>query len=113
MSTLSADQAGGSEMVEIPMAGGDLGVHMSPIWPLSCSLSVHQNSQTSGGLDETVWVLDDNMHRRQFAASAIKRGSPSAGQTDGGLTRGPRFFCELQEVCAGSPTINGVSGVTD
>ena len=30
-----------------------------------------KNSQTSCGLDETVWVLDDNMHRQQFATSVI------------------------------------------
>ena len=86
---------------------------MSPIWPIGCSQSVHQNSQTSGGLDETVWLSDDNVHRRQFAASAIKRGSPGTGQTDGGLIRGPGFLRELPEVCVGSPAVIGVSGVPD
>ena len=80
-----ADQARGLEVVEVPMGKGDLRVHMSPIWPISCSQSVHQNSQTSCGLDETVWVSDDNIHRRQLAASSIKGGSPGAGQTDDGL----------------------------
>ena len=58
-------------MVEVIMERGDLRVHMSPIWRISCSQSIHQNSQTSCGLDETVWVLDDNMHRQQFATSII------------------------------------------
>ena len=30
-----------------------------------------KNSQTSCGLDKTVWVLNDNMHRQQFATSSI------------------------------------------
>ena len=56
-----ANQTGGSAMVEIPMGGGDLRVHESPIRPIGCSQTVHQNSQTSGGLDETVWLSDDNI----------------------------------------------------
>ena len=85
---------------------GDLRVHRSPVWPISCSQGVHQNNVTSYG-------LDDNIHRQQFAASSIKGGSPGAGQSDGGLIRGPGVLCELQEVCVGPPAINGVSGVLD
>ena len=95
------------------MRKGDLRVQMSPVWPISCSQSVHQNNQTSCGLDKTVWVSDDNIHRRQFAASSIKGGSTGAGQTDGGLIQGPGVLSELQEVCVGPSTINGVSGVLD
>ena len=61
--------------VEIPIGRGDLRVHMSPIWAISCSQNVHQNSQTSCGLDETLCMSDHNIHKRQFAASTIKRES--------------------------------------
>ena len=74
---------------------------------LECS----SNSQTSCGLDETLCMSDHNIHKRQFAASTIKRESPGTGQTDGGLIWGPGFLRELQEFCVGPPAINGVSGV--
>ena len=51
-----ADQAGGLEMVEVPMGRRDIRIHMSPIWPISCSQSVYQSSQTGRGLDEAIWV---------------------------------------------------------
>ena len=35
------DQKGESEMVEISMGRGDIRVHMSSLWPLSCFQSIH------------------------------------------------------------------------
>ena len=51
-----ANQVAGSKMVEVPKGRGDLQIYISPIWPISCSKSVYQSSQTGCFLDETVWV---------------------------------------------------------
>ena len=100
-----------SPVSPISMAGKDIPVQLSPVWPLISSSNVHKNNETRERLAETTRMLSDQLYRRQLSAGRIKGGSRCMGRSSSLSPGGPRLCSKLPEVSPRTDPGHRVSGL--